>query len=125
MARFILEDLNEAIAGLLPRSNNLTNHRLNRECAYLFKSRVALYEASWETYHQGTARVPGGPGWPGGNYSMVTFNTEIDFFLTEAMASAKEVAEAIQISDKIEDYMNMFNQYDLFFQQRGIIMAYV
>ena len=29
------------------------------------------------------------------------------------MASAKEVAEAIQISDKIEDYMNMFNQYDL------------
>ena len=59
VARFILEDLNEAIARLLPRSNNLTNHRLNRECAYLFKSRVALYEASWETYHQGTARVPG------------------------------------------------------------------
>ncbi len=29
------------------------------------------------------------------------------------MASAKEVTEAIQISDKIEDYMNMFNQYDL------------
>ncbi|MEO4785776.1 RagB/SusD family nutrient uptake outer membrane protein, partial [Bacteroides uniformis] len=112
VARFILEDLNEAIARLLPRSNNLTNHRLNRECAYLFKSRVALYEASWETYHQGTARVPGGPGWPGGTFNG-NLNTEIDFFLTEAMASAKEVAEAIQISDKIEDYMNMFNQYDL------------
>lgn len=112
VARFILEDLNEAIARLLPRSNNLTNHRLNRECAYLFKSRVALYEASWETYHQGTARVPGGPGWPGGIFNG-NLNTEIDFFLTEAMASAKEVAEAIQISDKIEDYMNMFNQYDL------------
>ena len=27
VARFILEDLNEAIARLLPRSNNLTNHR--------------------------------------------------------------------------------------------------
>ena len=88
VARFILEDLNEAIARLLPRSNNLTNHRLNRECAYLFKSRVALYEASWETYHQGTARVPGGPGWPGGTFNG-NLNTEIDFFLTEAMASAK------------------------------------
>lgn len=29
------------------------------------------------------------------------------------MAAAKEVAEAVQITDKIEDYMNMFNQYDL------------
>ena len=53
-----------------------------------------------------------GPGWPGGTFNG-NLNTEIDFFLTKAMAFAKEVAEAIQISDKIEDYMNMFNQYDL------------
>ena len=62
VARFILGDLDEAINRLLPRSNTLTKHRLNQESALLFKSRVALYEASWETYHQGTARVPGGPG---------------------------------------------------------------
>jgi starch-binding outer membrane protein, SusD/RagB family len=46
VARFILSDLDEAISRLLPRSNALTNHRLNQESALLFKSRVALYEAS-------------------------------------------------------------------------------
>lgn len=112
VARFIIQDLDEAISRLFPRSNALTNHRLNKESALLFKSRVALFEASWETYHQGTARVPGGPGWPGG-----TFNgdlaTEIDFFLTQAMDAAKQVAEAVNITANIQDYMNMFNQYDL------------
>lgn len=112
VARFILSDLDKAIEKILPRTNSLTNHRLNRESALLFKSRVALYEGSWETYHQGTARVPGGPGWPGGTFSG-DLATEIDFFLTQAMAAAKEVAEAVQISDNIQDYMNMFAQYEL------------
>lgn len=112
VARFILADLDQAITRMLPRNNNLTSHRLNRESAQLFKSRVALYEASWETYHQGTARVPGGPGWPGGTFSG-DLNTEIDFFLTQAMAAAKEVAEAVQLVDNIGDYMNMFASYDL------------
>ena len=114
VARFILKDLDEAISRLLPRSNALTSHRLNQESALLFKSRVALYEASWETYHKGTARVPGGAGWPGGTFDG-NLDTEIDFFLTQAMEAAKPVAEAFlpNITDKIEDYMNMFNQYDL------------
>lgn len=112
VARFILKDLDEAITRMLPKNDALTSHRLNKECAYLFKSRVALYEASWETYHKGTARVPGGPGWPGGTFSG-NLDTDINFFLTEAMAAAKVVADAVTITDKIEDYMNMFNQYDL------------
>lgn len=114
VARFILKDLDEAITRMLPRSNVLTNHRLNRESALLFKSRVALYEASWETYHRGTARVPGGPGWPGGTFDG-NLDQEIDFFLTQAMEAAKPVAEAFypNITDNIADYMNMFNQYDL------------
>ena len=112
VARFIIEDLDEAISHLLSRSNALTNHRLNKETALLFKSRVALYEASWETYHQGTARVPGGPGWPGGTFNG-NLATEIDFFLTQAMDAAKQVAEAVTITTKIKDYMDMFNQYDL------------
>lgn len=114
VARFILDDLNEAISRLLPRSNALTSHRLNQESALLFKSRVALYEASWETYHKGTARVPGGPGWPGDTFDGNP-DTEISFFLTQAMEAAKLVAEAFlpNITDKIDDYMNMFNQYDL------------
>ena len=112
VARFILEDLDQAINQLFPYSNALTLHRLNKETALLFKSRVALYEASWETYHQGTARVPGGPGWGGGTFSG-NLSTEIDFFLTQAMDAAKQVAEAVTITAKIEDYMNMFNQYNL------------
>ncbi len=112
VARFIIEDLNQAIKLMQSRSSSITKQRLNKESAYLFKSRVALYEASWETYHQGTARVPGGPGWPGTEFRG-NLQTEIDFFLTEALSSAKIVAESVQISDKIEDYMNMFNQYNL------------
>lgn len=112
VARFILEDLDQAIALMQSRSNALTKQRLNKESAYLFKSRVALYEATWETYHQGTARVPGGPGWPGSEFKG-NLATEIDFFLMEALTSAKIVAESVQITDKIADYMNMFNQYNL------------
>lgn len=112
VARFIIEDLDAAISRLLSRSNGLAAHRLNKESALLFKSRVALYEASWETYHQGTARVPGGPGWPGKAFNG-NLSTEIDFFLTQAMDAAKQVAESVSITDNIEDYMNMFNQYDL------------
>ena len=117
VARFILKDLDTAISRLQDQGY-MNNQRINKQTAQLLKSRVALFEATFERYHQGTGRVPGDESWPGKNMSYnqgKTFNIagEIDFFLTEAMASAKEVAEAIQISDKIEDYMNMFNQYDL------------
>lgn len=39
------------------------NNRLNKQCALLIKSRVALYEATFEKYHQGTGRVPGDANW--------------------------------------------------------------
>lgn len=109
VARFILKDLDDAITNLLPRSNGITAHRLNKECAQLFKSRVALYEATWETYHKGTARVPGGPGWPGATFSG-NLDTEIQFFLDEAMKAAKPLADAIALES---NYANMFNQTDL------------
>ena len=109
VARFILKDLDEAIARLKPRANAITSHRLNKESALLFKSRVALYEGTWETYHKGTARVPGGPGWPGGTFTG-NLDTEIAFFLGEAMAAAKEVADAVGLESA---YETMFNQRDL------------
>lgn len=52
VARFILSDLDQAIDLMYPKSNSFTAHRLNRECALLFKSRVALYEATWENTMQ-------------------------------------------------------------------------
>jgi hypothetical protein len=50
----ILSDLDEAIKlmGSGPKENG---NRLNKEIAMLFKSRVALYEGTWEKYHAGTA----------------------------------------------------------------------
>jgi len=49
----ILNDLDTAIANL-PLKARAEANRLNKECALLFKSRVALFEGSWEKYHAGT-----------------------------------------------------------------------
>jgi hypothetical protein len=50
----VLTDLDSAIA-YLPLKATAGANRLNKECAYLFKSRVALFEGSWEKYHAGDA----------------------------------------------------------------------
>lgn len=69
------------------------------------KSRVALFEGTWLKYFKDTPFVPNGPEWPGkskeynANYQYPTgdIDKEIDFFLTEAMNAAKEVADATQL----------------------------
>lgn len=109
VARFILSDLDKAIARLEPKSSSICGKtRINRETAYLFKSRVALYEASWERYHSGTPRVPGGPGWPGKDFTG-DLNNEIKFFLDEAKKAAFQVASEIDLET---DYAGMFNKTD-------------
>ena len=49
----MLVDLDKAI-DYMPEKANVVEGRLSKEAALLFKSRVALYEASWEKYHNGT-----------------------------------------------------------------------
>ena len=87
VARFILKDLDDA-ANMMYSKGFKNNTRLNRETALLIKSRVALYEASFERYHKGTGRVPGDDNWPGkkvhSNFSL-DVEAEVDFFLTECM----------------------------------------
>lgn len=103
-----------------PKSNSFTAHRLNRECALLFKSRVALYEATWEKYHAGTARVPGGPGWPGDAASFNTdMNAEIKFFLDQAIESAKLVGDESTLMD---DYAGLYNKTDLSNQRSEVLL---
>ena len=120
VARFILSDLDQAIKLMYPKSNSFTAHRLNRECALLFKSRVALYEATWEKYHAGTARVPGGPGWPGDAASFHTdLNQEIQFFLDEAIKSAKEVGDGSSLT---ANYASLYNQTDLSGQRGEVLL---
>ena len=72
-------------------------NRISKNVAYLFRSRVALYEGTWLKYHKGTALVPGGSGWPGDAADVAGFNidSEIDYFLGEAMASAKVVGDKV------------------------------
>lgn len=103
VAHFILEDLDKAIS-MLKSGPVEGKNRISKEVAQLFRSRVALYEGTWLKYHKGTARVPGGPGWPGAKMDYlsgftINIDSEIDYFLTEAMASAKEVAEKFSLTD--------------------------
>lgn len=133
VARFILEDLDKADSLLQGRNGSLTYSglRVNRETARLFRSRVALFEGTFEKYHRGSGRVPGDASWPGASMSYnqgKTFDIdgEITYFLTEAMESAKEVADASVLtsnSHEIEPpvgttegwnpYFEMFAQNDL------------
>ena len=108
VARFILEDLDRAI-GLLTDNISGGKNRITRNAALLLKSRAALLEASWLTYHRGTALVPGGPGWPGKAEDIEGFNidTEIAFFLKEAKAAAKEViGNAALVQNTAKDCMD-------------------
>lgn len=100
MARFILEDLDRAISYLTNNPDGGTN-RITLNAAYLVKSRVALYEASWETYHANTALVPGGPGWPGKAEDLNGYNadTKIKFFLAQCKEAAAYVADNIKLAD--------------------------
>lgn len=93
VARFILSDLDKAISICYPRSS-FNGQRVSREAAALLKSRVALFEGTFEKYHRGSGRVPGDANWPGASKSYNSGKTfdisgEIDFFLTEAMSAAK------------------------------------
>ncbi|WP_430811001.1 MULTISPECIES: RagB/SusD family nutrient uptake outer membrane protein [unclassified Carboxylicivirga] len=113
VARFILEDLDEALELLKDKPEGGKN-RITRNAALLLKSRVALYEASWETYHANTAFVPNGPGYPGGQ---VEYNAsaEIAFFLSECKTAAAEVADQdlLAVNDHVwaDGAEKMSNEY--------------
>lgn len=132
VARFILSDLDKAAT--LMDGIDFATTRINRDLALLLKSRVALYEGTFLKYFKGTAFVPNGEGWPGkskeynANYEYPSGNidNEINFFLDEAMAASKEVAEKYKgqltantgmlqqaADDPKNPYYNMFCDEDL------------
>lgn len=130
VARFILEDLDKAIKMCYPRSK-FNGQRVNREAALLIKSRVALFEGTFEKYHRGSGRVPGDANWPGAKMSYnqgKTFDQEgeVKFFLQQAMDAAKQVGDNIALTEnnhKIDPvygdkddwnpYFNLFSQPSL------------
>ena len=130
VARFILSDLDKAIEMCYTRSK-FNGQRVNREAALLIKSRIALFEGTFEKYHRGSGRVPGDANWPGAKMSYnqgKTFNqeAEVKFFLTEAKNAAQEEADNADLAEnnhKIDPvygdkddwnpYFNLFSQPSL------------
>jgi len=98
----IAADLDSAIA-YMKSGPNVSGMRLNKEIAMLFKSRVCLYEGTWEKYHAGT---PFGVNGANG---------------TNFIQMAADVAEELinggvygifSTGDPKWDYWHLFNPYD-------------
>lgn len=132
VARFILSDLDSAIVMLKNESPDGKKNRISKYCALLVKSRVALFEGTWLKYFKNTAFVPNGKGWPGKDkeynanyqYPQGSIDSEIDYFLTLAMESAKQVADDIPLvanngtlqqstMDPTNPYFDMFSAEDM------------
>lgn len=130
VVRQILDDLDKAI--YLMSFTNLGTTRISRDVALQFKSRVALNEATWLKYFKGTAFVPGGEGWPGEKtypnyqYPSGSIDNEVNFFLDQAIAAAKEIGDKYvdrltpntgklqqSVDDPANEYYNMFGATDM------------
>lgn len=103
IAGHIIEDLDRAIGLLLGVSQKGPN-RISREAALAFKSRVCLYEGTWEKYHAGTPF--GVDGSDGSSY------------LQLAADAAGELIDNGGITlystgNPEQDYWSLFNQSDL------------
>ncbi|MBR5661069.1 MAG: RagB/SusD family nutrient uptake outer membrane protein [Bacteroidales bacterium] len=97
VARFILSDLDKAI-GLL---SNGAKNRITKDLALLIKSRVALFEGTFEKYHKGSGRVPGDSNWPGASKNSgksFDIDGEVKFFLGQCLDAAQQVADAHQLT---------------------------
>lgn len=131
VARFIISDLDSAIM-LMATTPDKNKTRISKEAALLLKSRVALFEGTWLKYFKGTAFVPNGDGWPGKDkdynagyqFPSGSIDGEIDYFLTQAMDAAKQVADATPLventghvqqdaAEPVNPYMDMFGDVDL------------
>lgn len=127
VARFIISDLDSAIILMhKPASDDSKRNRLNKNAALLLKSRVALYTGSWLKNFKGTAFVPGGDGWPGANKSYhagfnLNIDEEINYFLSEAMNAALEVAENVPlVQNNQESYYKGNNPYVLMYTDKDL-----
>jgi SusD family. len=132
VARFIIQDLDSAITLMKTVAPDGKKNRLSKYCALQLKSRVALFEGTWLKYFKGTAFVPNGPNWPGKSkdynasyqYPSGSIDNEINYFLDQAIASSKEVADAFPLvnnnmvlqqstSDAVNPYFSMFSDVDM------------
>ena len=132
VARFILNDLDKALENMTDGLFAYRN-RLSLDAVTLFKSRVALFEASWLKNFKGTAFVPNGEGWPGKQkeyntdyeYPLGSIDDEIMYFYDIAAKCSEEVAEKYkdkltvntgvvpQSESDVNPYFYMFGAVDM------------
>ena len=100
VSRFITSTLDTALT-YLKEDFDAKHTRISTDAAYLFKSRVALYEASWLTNFKGTPFVPLGTGWAGATkdynstyqYPTGSIDAEAEYFFKMSVTAAEKVAE--------------------------------
>lgn len=130
VVRFILSDLDKGIELLKDKPGDGRKTRISKDVAYMIKSRVALFEASWMKYFKGTAFVPGGTEWPGANkeynkgYSIANYDALTDSLYQVCMDASKLIADKYPLTenngvlqqsetDPANAYLNMFATPDL------------
>lgn len=105
VARFILDDLDIAISYLKETPPRGGTNRVNRDCARMLKSRVALFEGTWLKYFKGTAFVPGTADWPGKDYNkdfawpLGDIDAEINWFLDQCIAESAIIADKYPLTE--------------------------
>lgn len=101
VANFIISDLDMAISKL-KKKNEVPAQRISRDIASLLQARVALYEGTWEKYHQNDA---------------FKGTTDGSAFLTKAASAAKAVidggAYSLATGNPNNVYYELFNQINL------------
>lgn len=129
VAKFILSELDKAIE-LLKSSPVDNKNRLSKEAAYMFKSRVALFEASWMKNFKNTPFVPGGPNWPGASkeynsgYTINNYDAYVDSLFQVCMDASVPVIEKFPltpnngilqqtVTDPANQYLNMYASVEL------------
>lgn len=111
----IIEDLDRAI-DLLQDKSEVGINRVNREAALAFKSRVALYEGTWEKYHAGT--VFGVEGSNGQEYIQMAAEVS-EQLIDEGNLSLYSTG------NPGEDYWRLFNHSDLTGNPEAILVESV
>ena len=103
----ILWCLDQAVANLnLRRAVNGGNNRLNKEAALIFKSRVALFEGTWQKYHTGTVF-----GTSDANPTKY-LQSAVDA-VTELMTPGKYTIGIYNTGSPTTDHAKLFNSNDL------------
>ena len=108
MVDHILSDLDKAI-DLLSLQNSAATMRVHKDIARAFKSEVALYEATWEKYHQAKNDA---------FYDKTVTAAKIKDYLEQCVAACKAIVDRgvwriYNTGNPLNDYRQMFQTEDL------------